>query len=173
MICRVPVHPGDVYYMPAGMVHAIGGGILLYEIQQSSALTYRLWDYNRVNAAGEKRPLHLRKALDVIQPQFRGLRTHLTENAPGQVLPVLRVPAFTVRCAYASPECLLPAEPEHFRVLTALEPLTLSGNFGSLSLAAGDTAFLPAACGDLRLTGTGRALISSPGSAMESSAVSE
>ena len=50
LIRRVPVKPGDVYYMPSGMVHAIGGGILLYEIQQSSDVTYRLWDFDRVNA---------------------------------------------------------------------------------------------------------------------------
>lgn len=57
LIQRIPVKAGDVFYMPAGMVHAIGGGILLYEIQQSSDVTYRLWDFNRVNDKGEKRPL--------------------------------------------------------------------------------------------------------------------
>ena len=72
LIRRVPVKPGDVYYMPSGMVHAIGGGILLYEIQQSSDVTYRLWDFDRVNAAGEKRPLHIRQSLDVIVPELTG-----------------------------------------------------------------------------------------------------
>lgn len=81
LIERVPVAPGDVFYMPSGMVHAIGGGIVLYEIQQSSDVTYRLWDYNRVNAAGEKRPLHIRQSLDVIDPALRGRRARMPEAA--------------------------------------------------------------------------------------------
>lgn len=62
---RVPVAPGDVIHNPAGTVHAILGGILLFEIQQSSDLTYRLYDHGRVGADGEPRALHLEQALAV------------------------------------------------------------------------------------------------------------
>ena len=48
----VPVQAGDVFYIPAGMVHAIGGGILLYAIPQSSDVTYRFYDWNRADAQG-------------------------------------------------------------------------------------------------------------------------
>ena len=58
-LARHEVKTGDVFYMPAGRVHAICGGILLAEVQQSSDVTYRLWDFNRTNAQGEKRPLHI------------------------------------------------------------------------------------------------------------------
>ena len=61
----VPVRPGDVYYIPNGMVHAIGAGIQLYEIQQSSDVTYRFWDWGRVGKDGKARQLHLQQALDV------------------------------------------------------------------------------------------------------------
>ncbi|MEJ2287896.1 MAG: class I mannose-6-phosphate isomerase [Deinococcales bacterium] len=62
---RVPVVPGDVIYNPAGTVHAIGSGILLFEIQQSSDLTYRLFDYLRRDRAGRQRELHIERALQV------------------------------------------------------------------------------------------------------------
>ncbi|ORX24342.1 mannose-6-phosphate isomerase, class I [Thermoanaerobacterium sp. PSU-2] len=63
---EIEVKPGDVVYIPSGMVHAIGEGILICEIQQNSDLTYRVYDYNRVDDNGNKRELHIDKALDVI-----------------------------------------------------------------------------------------------------------
>ncbi len=63
----VDVHPGDVYFIPAGQIHAIGAGILIAEIQQSSNVTYRVYDYDRRGADGSLRPLHTAKALDVVQ----------------------------------------------------------------------------------------------------------
>ena len=51
---KIPVKKGDVFLIPAGTVHAIGAGIVLAEIQQSSNLTYRLYDYNRTDATGKK-----------------------------------------------------------------------------------------------------------------------
>ena len=61
----VDVKPGDIYFIPAGLIHAIGSGILLAEIQQNSDTTYRLYDYNRPGADGKLRELHTEKALDV------------------------------------------------------------------------------------------------------------
>lgn len=63
---RLEVEAGDVVFMPAGMVHAIGAGILICEIQQNSDTTYRVYDWNRLGADGEPRPLHIDRALDVI-----------------------------------------------------------------------------------------------------------
>ncbi len=63
---RVPVRPGDAFYLPAGTLHAIGAGIVLYETQQASDLTYRIYDYNRVGPDGKPRPLHVEKAADVL-----------------------------------------------------------------------------------------------------------
>jgi mannose-6-phosphate isomerase len=60
------VRPGDVVYLPAGTVHAIGAGIILYEVQQTSDLTYRIYDWNRRDAAGKARELHVDKARDVL-----------------------------------------------------------------------------------------------------------
>ena len=61
-----PVRKGDFIYVPPGAVHAIGGGILLVEVQQSSGITYRIWDWNRVDETNRPRVLHRDKALDVL-----------------------------------------------------------------------------------------------------------
>lgn len=62
---KVPVHPNDVFFIEAGTIHAIGEGILIAEIQENSNLTYRLYDYNRIDKNGKKRPLHIEKSLNV------------------------------------------------------------------------------------------------------------
>lgn len=62
----VEVKKGDVFFIPAGLVHAIGSGILIAEVQQNSNTTYRMYDYNRVGSDGKTRELHIDKALEVI-----------------------------------------------------------------------------------------------------------
>ncbi len=62
---KVPVKKDDVFFIPAGQVHAIGKGALIAEIQQSSNLTYRMYDYGRLDKNGSPRQLHVEKALDV------------------------------------------------------------------------------------------------------------
>lgn len=65
-VCRfVPVKKGDVFFIPAGTLHAIGAGILIAEVQQNSATTYRVSDYGRLGADGKPRELHIEKAIDV------------------------------------------------------------------------------------------------------------
>lgn len=66
---KVSVHKGDVFYIPAGTVHAIGAGVLIAEIQESSNVTYRVYDYDRVDKDGKKRELHFDKAVKVMDMQ--------------------------------------------------------------------------------------------------------
>ncbi|HLV10733.1 MAG TPA: type I phosphomannose isomerase catalytic subunit [Halanaerobiales bacterium] len=66
---KIKVKKGEVYFLPAGTVHAIMGGVLIAEIQQNSDTTYRLYDWDRRDKKGQKRPLHIKKALDVINYQ--------------------------------------------------------------------------------------------------------
>jgi len=61
----VEVAPGDFFYLPPGSIHAIGSGVTLCEVQQSSGITYRVWDWNRMGLDGKPRELHLNKAKDV------------------------------------------------------------------------------------------------------------
>ncbi|TEB14378.1 putative mannose-6-phosphate isomerase YvyI [Pelotomaculum sp. FP] len=67
LLVRVPVKPGDFFFIPSGTVHALGKGIVLLEVQQNSDITYRIYDYNRVGLDGKKRDLHFGHALNVIK----------------------------------------------------------------------------------------------------------
>ncbi len=71
----MPVHPGDVVLNVAGTLHATGAGIVLYEIQEYSDVTYRLYDYGRKDANGQPRPLHIEQALNVLD--YEPLKQHL------------------------------------------------------------------------------------------------
>lgn len=79
---KVPVKKDDVFYIEAGTVHGIGAGTLIAEIQENSNLTYRLYDYNRTDKNGQKRELHIEKALDVADLK--------SSAAPRQPMRVLR-----------------------------------------------------------------------------------
>ena len=70
LLQNVPVKKGDVFFIPAGLVHAIGKGVVVAEIQQSSDITYRIYDYKRVDDHGNERDLHTAEALDVIDFQL-------------------------------------------------------------------------------------------------------
>ena len=72
---KLKVHPGDVINIPSGLIHAIGEGIILAEIQQNSNTTYRIFDYNRTDSEGNTRPLHIKKAYDVIDFEGRHKNT--------------------------------------------------------------------------------------------------
>lgn len=81
LLNQVPVHKDDLFYIEAGTVHAIGAGCLIAEIQESSNLTYRLYDYDRTDKNGKKRPLHVDKALEVAK-----LRSSAVPRQPMRVL---------------------------------------------------------------------------------------
>jgi len=110
VLYNLPVKRGDVIFIPAGTIHAIGKGILLAEVQQHSDLTYRVYDYNRLGADGKPRPLHIEKALDVLDT---GPASH---TAPG------------ARMLDDKPGCRLEclAETQYF----ITDRLTLSGLYG-------------------------------------------
>ena len=152
----VEVSKGDVYSIPAGTVHAIGEGIVLYEIQQSSDITYRFYDWDRRDEHGNKRTLHAKQALDVatlgsppekIKPQL------LSMQGDGQLELLLDTPYFsTLRYSHCHDAVLSP-DRRRFAMLTALQPALLRYGDRSLELACGQTVLLPANGEDLRLTG--------------------
>lgn len=101
---KVPVRKDDVFYIEAGTVHAIGAGALIAEIQENSNLTYRLYDYGRVDRDGKPRPLHVDKAL-----QVANLRGSAEPRQPMRVLRYSRGCAIELlcRCRYFQVERLL------------------------------------------------------------------
>lgn len=160
LLRRVDVHPGDVCFIPAGCVHAIGAGIMLYEIQQSSDVTYRFYDWDRVDAQGRRRELHLEKALDVTDLSFS------LDPIPAPDAPLVRVldeRYFTLDLLRPSdaPVALPPVG--DFAFLTALDGgLTLCGPGLSRPLRKGESLYLPARCVPLALRGSGRAALAAP-----------
>lgn len=104
LLNHVPAKPNDLFYIEAGTVHAIGAGILLAEIQENSNLTYRLYDYNRIDKNGKTRELHIDKALKVMNMK--------SSAAPRQPMRVLKYHNGTAselltRCRYFQVERLL------------------------------------------------------------------
>ena len=161
LLRRVKVAPGDVCNIPAGTVHAIGAGIMLYEIQQSSDITYRFYDWDRVDAKGNRRELHLKKALDVTRLDFAPSPKHW-EETPG-VTRMLEEPFFSLDLIKAGEgETELPGICD-FGFLTALtEGLTLCWEGGETEMKKGESFFLPCAGPKLRVRGSGKAALSMP-----------
>ncbi|MBR5344649.1 MAG: class I mannose-6-phosphate isomerase [Clostridia bacterium] len=161
LLRRVKVKPGDVCYIPAGCVHAIGAGIMLYEIQQSSDITYRFYDWNRLDKNGKGRELHLKQALDVTD------LTLAPEPVRAEDTPVARVLDKT----FFTLDILNPREGapvdvpkiEDFGLLTGLDgELTLRWENGSMPLCPGESLYIPCAAPALTIEGDGRAALSMP-----------
>lgn len=95
-LARYEAHPGDVFYIPAGRIHALCGGILVCEVQQSSDVTYRLFDYHRLGLDGQPRQLHVEQAIEAIDyGVLDDYRTHYTPKDEG-VTQLLCCESFTV-----------------------------------------------------------------------------
>ena len=138
----IPVKEGDCYLIKAGTVHAIGAGCVICEVQQSSNVTYRVYDYNRKGADGKPRQLHLEKALDVID--FKKFKDNTNSGAPG------RVAGGSVRrlteCAYfrCRELSLRGAFSEQNVSFTAVNVLSGEGKADGKTFRAGDSFFVPA-----------------------------
>ncbi len=162
---RVEVHPGDVFFIEAGTLHAIGEGILIAEIQQNSNTTYRVYDYGRVGADGKPRQLHIEKAIDVtrLAPATRPCgRPQAKPEAfdGGSVLPLASCDYFTVKEMEVTSHAALMADEKSFHSLLLLDgSLTLSMGGEKLEMKKGASVFVPAGSGDYILTGKGRLIL--------------
>lgn len=161
----MPVQAGDVLFIPAGTVHAIGPGILLYEIQQSSSVTYRFWDWGKLGADGEPRKLHWDKACDVARPDvaLNPARGETASVEGGRITRYLDTAHFTLDRLSAEGRMPLPRR-EGFQFLTALCPGRLVCGGEGLTFAAGDTFYIPPGVRGMVLEAQGDALISGEGS---------
>ena len=152
----VKVHPGEVYYIPAGMLHALGGGISVAEIQQSSDVTYRFYDWGRVDANGKGRELHIEKGLDVIRPELRleAMQGKTEKVEGGTVTTYIDETAFSLRLVEADGQITLMPDVTRFRLLSALGDGKLTWENGTMLLKKGDSVFVPADAPEIKMTGT-------------------
>ncbi|MCD4697603.1 MAG: class I mannose-6-phosphate isomerase [Bacteroidales bacterium] len=140
------VKKGEVYYMPAGRVHALGPGILLAEIQQTSDLTYRIYDWDRIDSAGMVRELHTEKALDALD--FKVYENYKSEydKKLNETVGVVESPYFTTNLLHLDkPVKKNYAELDSFVIYICVEGrVTLKANSIEYSLDLGEAVLLPA-----------------------------
>lgn len=167
LLNHIPVQKDDLFYIESGTVHAIGAGCLIAEIQQSSNLTYRLYDYDRTDKNGKKRELHISKALDVAR---------LSSSAiPRQPMRVLKYKSgyaseLLARCRYFQVERLLlntesrklaefQTGKNSFHALLCVDGCgNVSGDNFNLNFFKGDCIFVPAESIPLKLHGKAQVL---------------
>ena len=149
-VCNfVPVSKGDVFFIEAGTLHAIGAGILIAEVQQNSNLTYRVFDYGRLGADGKPRELHIDKAVDVVKtvPPTRPYgRVGETKAVPGGTVRRLASCGFFTSSILAVSGRMTLGRDDSFCSLLCLEgSCELDAQNGDrLTLAKGGSVFLPA-----------------------------
>lgn len=146
-IASFPVEKGQFFFIPAGTVHAIGAGVLLAEIQETSDITYRIFDYNRVDAQGNRRPLHIDNACKAV---------NLEAKAKGPVaMPAVSHPA-VIDCKFFRVDYVKPANkcgetlhidaaPDSFSIVMAVHgdiSCTIAGK--EYVISKGSTALVPA-----------------------------
>lgn len=151
---HIEVKAGDVFYTPAGTIHGIGAGCLIAEIQENSDVTYRVFDYNRIDNNGQKRELHLEKALEVLD--YRAgtdlkQKPRLVHYYPGSCREIL------CRCKYFDVERIKVSKAVSFGVLgTSFQVLLCLDGFAGIETSKcrkplrfkkGDCLFLPAGLG--------------------------
>ncbi len=141
-LARHEVHEGDVFFLPAGRVHAIGGGCRLAEIQQTSDITYRIYDYGRPGLDGKPRPLHTEQARDAIDfTPYPDYRTHYPDPRPGERVPLVHCPQFCTDLLDAdSALSVVPIPGCGFLVAVCLSGSVRLENDGSAVLKAGCAA---------------------------------
>ena len=145
-----PVKKGDVFFIPAGTLHAICKGIVIAEIQQNSNVTYRVCDYGRLGADGKPRQLHVAQALEVTQrvpPRPQDFGGHLAACR-----------YFVADAVQGGAEGMCDDSSFTSLLITGGEGVLSCGG-EELAVRKGDSLFLPAGSGDWKLTGSASALL--------------
>ncbi|MGA5688533.1 mannose-6-phosphate isomerase, class I [Cytobacillus pseudoceanisediminis] len=164
LLKKIPIKKGDFIYVPSGTVHALGEGTLILEIQQNSDTTFRLFDYDRLDAKGKKRELHLRQAIEVasvphilpkIQPEF-------VKEGRNRYIKYLESDHFTV-CKWEIKENAEMKKDVPFLLVSVINgsgTLNVSGFLYYIN--KGDHLILPATISKYSLEGKFEAIVSHP-----------
>ncbi len=160
---HVPARKDDVFFIPSGTVHAIGSGILLAEVQQNSNLTYRLYDYHRLDKNGKPRTLSVDKALAVADLHSSALPRqpmrllHYRNGSASEMLSrcrYFRVDRFLLNTEMNRELALFQTGSNSFHVLLCTDGCgVIFGEDSMMNFFRGDCIFIPASSGKLRLHG--------------------
>lgn len=158
----VCVQTGDIIDITPGTLHAIGKGIVLAEIQQNSNLTYRIYDYDRKDAQGKKRELHIEKAFDVINYEPSAPFTSGTlscKSGGSAITSMIQNQCFNLDIMDIDGVIEMNAEGDRFYILFIAEgEVSISYNCGSLIAKKGESILIPAALGRYAMKGECRVL---------------
>ncbi len=156
----VQVKKGDLFFIEAGTVHAIGKGALIAEIQQNSNSTYRVYDYGRVGKDGKPRELHIDKAVDVsvTEPAKYEIKPFgtLQEIPGGTKLLLTECDLFTVHHYDVKTEIELKTDEKSFHHILVANG---SGKINGTAFAKGDSFFVPANFGNYKISGNAEILV--------------
>ena len=153
---------GDVYFIPAGRVHALGKGLLVAEIQQTSDCTYRIYDYDRIDKDGKRRQLHTAEAMDAID--FSGIGGHAATRynaAPNTGTTIAACPYFTTRILpLDTPMRKNLEDHESFVIYLCVNGIAAVKSMGAITpMHVGECVLVPAAADSAELFSEGRATL--------------
>jgi len=156
-----PLAEGEVIDIPSGTIHAICAGTSLIEIQQASDLTYRLYDYDRVDDHGKKRELHIQKALDVIDVPQRAKSISLMPKKPSKNVAslLLATPNFDIYILDVEGHYRFDNPHRNYYLATILEG---RGKIGRIAVAKGDSLVITSAFASTQMRGDMRIIYSDP-----------
>ena len=156
-LAQYEVKEGDVFFLPAGRIHSVGSGCFLAEIQQTSDVTYRIYDFKRRDKDGNYRELHTKEAAECINFKAESdHRTHYTERK-NEGVPLVQCPYFcTAVYDLDEPMTLDYSELDSFVIITVLKGEgEIADNEGNkVSVKYGDTLLIPATTETLSVSGT-------------------
>jgi mannose-6-phosphate isomerase len=159
-LARHTVSEGDVFYIPGGRIHSIGAGCFLVEIQQTSDVTYRIYDFKRRDKDGNYRELHTELAAESIDYNVHDDYCVKYTPQPDESVPLVDCPYFTTAVYdLTEPMVLDYSELDSFVILIGLKgsgKLTCAGQ--TVSLEAGQTVLIPATAQEVKVEGTVRFL---------------
>ncbi|MHB0955598.1 MAG: type I phosphomannose isomerase catalytic subunit [Pirellulaceae bacterium] len=143
---------GDCVFIPAGTVHAVGAGLVVAEIQQSSDVTFRLYDWNRIGADGKPRPLHVERALDVIDFGSGPIQPVTVQSTPlPHVMRLVTCDKFVIdRWTFSTPKYIGGDRRCHI-VAPLSGQVRVAGDAQPAALRRGETVLVPAAAGRIEL----------------------
>jgi mannose-6-phosphate isomerase len=146
LLISVPVNKGDFFYVPSGTIHAIGKGIVILEIQQSSDITYRVYDYDRKDAAGNERELHIQPAIAVTNyPHFSEAPKKMEETIDDLVsTQLIKEQYFTAYHWKLAGKVATPLQADYLLVSIVNGTGEITVNDRSFPLKKGDNFMLPA-----------------------------
>ena len=156
---RIAVHEGDAMFLPSGRVHALGAGTVIFEIQQNSDTTYRVFDWNRVDRDGKARELHVPQSLASIdfadfEPAL--LPRTVSASQPGTIRPLVRDNLFSVNLRQWATGDQLAWPAGRMRIFGVVQgALRIEGAGETVEIGAGEFCLLPAQCEDVVARATG------------------